>query len=74
MVTVLPEAGLKVRPAAPDRVVKDESLVEPSTATVWVRVAQAAAGGSLSTTRETDCALPRSTVSDCGNALLALSQ
>ena len=38
----------------------------------WVRVSQLV--GSLSTSRLTDCAEPRSTVSDCGNAPFVLSQ
>src|SRR5512142_2903651 len=41
---------------------------------VWVRVAQAAAGGSFTTARPIDWPLPRSTVSVCGKALLELSQ
>ena len=46
----------------------------PNTDSVWVLACQAAAGGSVSTSRPTVCAEPRSTVIDCGNALFALSQ
>src|SRR3954454_7395620 len=74
MVTVLPVAGLNVYPADPATVVYEDPLVEPRTDSVWVRVCHAAAGGSLSTTRPTVAAEPRSTVMDCGNALSALSQ
>jgi hypothetical protein len=73
-VTEFPEAGLKVRPAAALIVVNDDPSLDPETATVCVRVAHAAAGGSFNTTRPTLTVDPRSTVSDCGNALFALSQ
>ena len=74
IVTVLPEAGLKVYPAEPTTVEYDEPSVEPRTDRVCVLVCHAVEGGSLSTTRPTDAAAPRSTVSDWGKALLALSQ
>src|SRR5690349_19190884 len=74
IVAVLPVAGSNVRPAAPDIVRYDDPSTEPATATVCVRVAQAAAGGNLSTTRRTLTVEPRSTVSVCGKALFVLSQ
>ena len=46
----------------------------PRIATVWVRVAYAVLGGSLSTTRWTGVTAHRSTVIDCGKALFADSQ
>src|SRR5690349_21691681 len=47
---------------------------DPSTDSVCVRVCHADAGGRRSTSRASDRNAPRSTVHDCGNALLALSQ
>ena len=75
MVTVLPRGRVEAcsRPR-PTSVLKVEPLVLPCTDSVWVRVAQAAGGGSFSTTRLTVVAAPRSTCTHCGNALLALSQ
>jgi hypothetical protein len=55
-------------------VLNDEPLVLPWMVSVWVRVAQAAAGGSLRIAWLTGVAVPRSTCSHCGNALLLLSQ
>ena len=72
IVTVLPVAGLKTRPAEADSVVNEEPLVLPCIDSVCVRVPQP--GGSFSTTRLTVAAAPRSTCSHCGNALLTLSQ
>ena len=74
IVTVLPEDGLKAYPALAFRVLKLEPLVLPCTVSVWVRVAHAAAGGSLRMVWLTLTAEPRSTWSHCGKALLLLSQ
>ncbi len=74
IVAVLPVAGSKVYAAEPTTLVKFVPSVLPRTVSVWVRVAQAVAGGSLSTIRPTLTADPRSTVIDCGKALLADSQ
>lgn len=73
-VAVLPLDGSKVYPVGAFSELYAELSVLPVTPIVWVRVAQAAAGGSLSTSRLSALAAPRSTVTDCGNALLRLSQ
>ena len=66
-------AGLNVY--VPDATVVNEvPLVLVCTESVWVRVAHAAAGGSLSVTLPMLVAAPRSTWSHCGNAPLTLSQ
>src|SRR2546430_13077302 len=74
IVTLLPVAGSKRYPAPPTIVANVAPSVEPSTDSVSVRAPQAEAGGSLSTIRLTVVAVPRPTSSQCGNALLALSQ
>ena len=51
-----------------------EPSVEPRTVRVWLRVAQAVAGGSLMTTRPMLVAQPRSVWIHWGKALLLLSQ
>ncbi len=74
MVTVLPVAGSNRRPDEPDRVVQVEPLVLPCRVSVWVRAAQAVAGGSFSFAWSMARLLPRSTCTHCGNALFGLSQ
>ena len=54
--------------------VKVVPFVLVCTDSVWVRVPQAASGGSFSVTRPMVTLEPRSTCSHCGKALLALSQ
>jgi hypothetical protein len=72
--TVLPVAGLNVRPADGTAVLNVVPSVLVCTDRVWVRVAQAAAGGSLSAIRSMRVAAPRSTWTHCGNEPLTLSQ
>jgi hypothetical protein len=52
----------------------DVPFVLPWTESVWLRAPQAVDGGSFSTTLPIENAVPRSTCTHCGNALLALSQ
>ncbi len=74
IVAVLPEAGSNVRPAAAESGVQLVPSVEPWTAIVCVRVAHAPGGGSFSTTLRAETIPHRSTVINCGKALLADSQ
>ena len=69
-------ARRRVEPVArrPASVLNVAPSVLPGSDSVWLRAAQAAAGGSLSTSRPTVWAEPRSTCAHCGKALLALSQ
>jgi hypothetical protein len=66
IVTVLPVEGLKVYPFDPTSWLNVESLVEPSTDSVSVLVAQAEEGGRSSVTDPIDWTEPRSTVIVCG--------
>jgi hypothetical protein len=74
MFTVLALAGLNVYVAEPTASLKLVPFVLACTASVWVRVAHAVAGGSFKVTLPMAYAEPRSTCSHCGKAPLALSQ
>ena len=71
-VTAFALVGSNVYAAAATSVENADPSVLPLIATVWLRAPHD--GGSLSTTRPSAVAVPRSTCIHCGNALLALSQ
>ncbi|MGC0407996.1 hypothetical protein RKD31_001239 [Streptomyces sp. SAI-163] len=72
MATVPACAGPKARPSEASRLWKAEPSVLPRRESVWVRLSHPA--GSLSTTRSTSRAVPRSTCSHCGKEPAGPSQ
>jgi hypothetical protein len=74
IVTVFPVDGSNVYVDDAARLPNVVPSVLPCTESVWVRVAQAVAGGRFSVTLLTLVDEPRSTCTHCGNAPFALSQ